>query len=312
MLHADRGRAQEDIGQRAVAVRAHGHQIAAVLADPLHDLPRRIPVGELRLGGNSIRREFLPYRLEIGAVLVHLGADRVPSEPLIRPAGRDVEQHHPALHHLRQRPDVVQDRAVRGGRVERDQDLAVHGYLLGNRQAHAPVMTRQASRRDSGKPATSIEVMMIALSHAAIKRAIPGLQAPMRFRELVKCRSGNMASGSWRASTTWLSVSRSVTLPSPRSPMMTIAGMMARSRVMSRRTQGWIRQRMNSSMTTCPARVPVIVLLWPLASSATAKRMRASAVPRSGASVTYATRVQSLSALNATISPFGSATWVLP
>ena len=69
---------------------------------------------------------------------------------------------------------------------------------------------------------------------------------------------------------------------------------------------------MNPSMTTCPASVPVIVLLWPLARSATAKRMLAAAVPRSGASVTNAMRIQSLSSLNATTCPPGRVTLVFP
>ena len=77
-----------------------------------------------------------------------------------------------------------------------------------------------------------------------------------------------------------------MTLPSPRMPMMKMAGRMASKRVMSRRTHGWIRQRMKPSMTTCPASVPVMVLLWPLERSATAKSVLASAVPRRGASVT--------------------------
>ncbi len=54
---------------------------------------------------------------------------------------------------------------------------------------------------------------------------------------------------------------------------------------MSRRTQGWSRQRMKPSITTWPARVPVMVLLWPEASRATANRTLAAPVPRSGASV---------------------------
>ena len=53
---------------------------------------------------------------------------------------------------------------------------------------------------------------------------------------------------------------------------------------------------MNPSITTWPASVPVMVLLWPAASSATANRTLAAAVPRSGASVRYATRIQSASA----------------
>ena len=58
--------------------------------------------------------------------------------------------------------------------------------------------------------------------------------------------------------------------------MMKTAGTMASERVMSRRTHGRIRQCMKPSITTCPASVPVIVLLWPLASSATANRVLAS------------------------------------
>ena len=42
---------------------------------------------------------------------------------------------------------------------------------------------------------------------------------------------------------------------------------------------------MNPSITTWPASVPVIVLLWPLASRATANSVLAAAVPSSGASV---------------------------
>ena len=52
-----------------------------------------------------------------------------------------------------------------------------------------------------------------------------------------------------------------VTLLSPRSPMMTTAGMIAIKRVISRRTHGRMRQCMKPSITTCPASVPVIVLL---------------------------------------------------
>ena len=55
---------------------------------------------------------------------------------------------------------------------------------------------------------------------------------------------------------------------------------MARLRVMSRRTQGETLQCMKPSITTCPARVPVIVLLCPLANSATANSVLAKVVPK--------------------------------
>ncbi len=64
-----------------------------------------------------------------------------------------------------------------------------------------------------------------------------------------------------------------------------IAGVIAAPRVINRRTQGWIFQCMNPSITTCPARVPVMVLLCPLASNARAKSKLAPAAPSSGVSV---------------------------
>jgi hypothetical protein len=133
----------------------------------------------------------------------------------------------------------------------------------------------------------SIMVMSSALPQPAINRNQPSFHVPIFLRELVKCSSGNMANGSCSASTTWLSVSRSFTLLSPRMPMMRTAGMMASVRVMSRRSHGLIRQCMKPSITTCPASVPVMVLLCPLASRATTNNALASggaqqAAPASG------------------------------
>ena len=67
--------------------------------------------------------------------------------------------------------------------------------------------------------------------------------------------------------------------------MIKTAGRMANVRVMSRRTHGKIRQCMKPSITTCPASVPVMVLLWPLANSATANSVLATVAPNNGASV---------------------------
>ena len=53
-------------------------------------------------------------------------------------------------------------------------------------------------------------------------------------------------------------------------------------RVMRRRTHGWMRQCMKPSITTCPASVPVMVLLWPLASSATANSVLAKVGAQQG------------------------------
>ena len=69
---------------------------------------------------------------------------------------------------------------------------------------------------------------------------------------------------------------------------------------------------MKPSITTCPASVPVMVLLWPLASSAMAKSVLAAAAPISGARVRNATRIQSLSALNVMSWPPETVTLCLP
>jgi 1-acyl-sn-glycerol-3-phosphate acyltransferase len=153
---------------------------------------------------------------------------------------------------------------------------------------------------------------LTALPHPAVVRRIPLLHLPIRFLEEVKCSRGNMAKGSWRASTTWLRVSRSLTLLSPRSPITSTAGTIARTRVMSRRNHGLSRQRMKPSITTWPASVPVMVLLWPLASNATTNNVLATVVPSSGASVKYAIRIQSLFALKWTTSPPAAVTLVFP
>ena len=70
-----------------------------------------------------------------------------------------------------------------------------------------------------------------------------------------------MARGSCNPRITWLRTSNCVTLLSPRSHDNHSAGMIANPRVNSRRSQGRIRQCMNPSMTTWPAKVPVMVLL---------------------------------------------------
>src|SRR3974377_1095585 len=152
----------------------------------------------------------------------------------------------------------------------------------------------------------SMAVIRIALAHPATRRNQPLRHLPMRLVELVKCNRGNMANGNCRASTTWLRVNRSVTLLSPRRPITTTAGRMAIPRVITRRTHGLTRQFMNPSMTTWPANVPVMVLLCPLASRAIANSVLAAAVPSNGASVRYATRIQSLYALKRTTRPPGT------
>src|SRR6185437_11022432 len=150
---------------------------------------------------------------------------------------------------------------------------------------YPPAATRHASASAPGRPYRSIAAIKIAPLQPATSRSGPFFQRPMNLARLVKWSSGNSANGSCSASTTWLSTRRSVTLPSPRQPITRIAGTMAARRVIRRRCHGATRQRVKPSITTCPASVPVMVLLWPLASRATANTTLAVAAPSSGVSV---------------------------
>ena len=47
------GRAEEEVGKKAVAVGAHGDEVAMLFFDPFDDLVGRIAVGEFGVGGDS-------------------------------------------------------------------------------------------------------------------------------------------------------------------------------------------------------------------------------------------------------------------
>ncbi len=70
--------------------------------------------------------------------------------------------------------------------------------------------------------------------------------------------------------------------------MVRAAGIIARERVIRRRSQGRIRKLRKPSITIWPASVPVRVDDWPEQSSAMAKITPARLVPRSGTSRTCA------------------------
>src|SRR6202023_1600280 len=321
------GDAPEEVGEEAVAVGAHRHQVAALLAHPADDLVDRIAVGELGLGGDARGRELGAHALEVGGVLADLRADRVGAEGARRPAGRHVEEHDAAAGELGQPLDVLDDRAVRLRGVQGDEDGLVHGVVCrgswlrafaveraarGRARDQPPAITCHAVLTDSGSPKMSMAVISSAHAQPAAASNGPAFHVPIRRRELANQSSGNIANGSCSASTTWLSVNRSVTLLSPRSPITSTAGRMASERVIKRRSHGFRRQCMKPSMTTWPASVPVIVLLWPLARRAIANSRLAAKVPRSGARVRKAIRIQSLAGVNVTTWPPDTVTAVLP
>src|SRR5271166_3029970 len=283
-----------------MSVSAHRHQVATLLLDPFDDFLDRFAVRQLGLGRYAKRLKLGPNFFQVCGVFGDFGTDRVPAIGSSCPTIGHMQQHQTAVREFRELFDVLDNRPVGRCAVQRHENGVVHRPLS---RRHPPTMTCHAAFSESGRPKMSIAVIRIALPQPAIRRNQPFFQGPIRLRELVNCRSGNMANGSCKASTTWLRTSRSVTLLSPRRPITKTAGRMAIVRVISRRSQGLIRQCMKPSITTCPASVPVMVLLWPLARSATANSVLATVAPNNGASVRYATRIQSLLALNVTTCP---------
>src|SRR5436190_3571105 len=246
MLNSARSRAQEQVSEEAVTVSAHRHQIATLSLDPVDNFGYRVPISQFDLHRNSGGAKFLADLRQVCGVLRNFGADGVLPIGPGGPAISDVQQHDPAARQFRQRLNVFDDRAVRRGAVHGHENSFVHGHSFG----YPPTMTRQAPFRESCSPHRSITVITIALPQPASNKNQPSFHEPIRLRELVKCIRGIMASGSCSARTTWLKVSNSLTLLCPRIPMIRTAGIMARARVMRRRSQGAILHCMKPSMTT--------------------------------------------------------------
>jgi len=111
---------------------------------------------------------------------------------------------------------------------------------------YPPTMTRHASLSDSGKLYRAIPVIKSALPHPSIVRNQPLVHAPIIFREEEKYNRGNIANGSMRQRITWLRLTKSVTLPPPRTLMIRIAGTTASVREIILRSHGRMRQFMKA------------------------------------------------------------------
>src|SRR5215472_12034322 len=278
------GGSEEDVFDEAMPVGAHGDQVTSFFLHPFDDLGGRVAIGKFGMRRDSRGFKLGSHFVEISQVFRYLRTHGVGAIRPCRPSIGNVQQHQAAVHAGSQLFYVLDDRAIGRRSIERDQNGVIHcGTSPG--WCYPPTITRHAAFSESGRPTTSMMVIRIALAHPAIRRNQPLRHFPVRRCELVKCNNGNMANGNCSAKTTWLRVSRSVTLLSPRNPMIAMAGRIAISRVISRRSHGLMRQFMKPSITTWPARVPVIVLLCPLARSAMANSVLANPVPSSGASV---------------------------
>src|SRR6185437_11063548 len=91
VLHSVCSGAQKHVGQKAMAVGAHGHQVAALLLDPFDDLVGGLAIGQLRVRMDPFRLKFVAYFLQVGVVFDNFAADRVASIGPGGPAVSDVQ-----------------------------------------------------------------------------------------------------------------------------------------------------------------------------------------------------------------------------
>ena len=69
--------AEEQIGQKTMAVCAHRNQIATIFADPFHYFGDRVAVGEFGINGNSSDLKFGLNLFQVGSVFGDFGTDGV-------------------------------------------------------------------------------------------------------------------------------------------------------------------------------------------------------------------------------------------
>jgi len=155
VLNPAGGGTQEEVGKKPVAVRAHGHEIAAFFFNPLHDLLDGVAEGEFGFDGNIHGLKLRADRLEVGGIGGDLRTDCVGTVRPRRPAVGDVEQNDAAVGQAREFLDVFNDGTVGRSALERQQNRAVHrveGPLLIRLESGAmPCVPIRASRRCPSK-----------------------------------------------------------------------------------------------------------------------------------------------------------------
>ena len=120
MLHAAGGGAEKQIGEEAMAVGAHGDQVASFLLHPLDDFVGGVAVGQFRLGWECrAALKFGADILQIGGVFGDFWADGIRAVGSGGPSVGDVQQDQAAVRQLGELLDVLDDRAVGGRAVQR-------------------------------------------------------------------------------------------------------------------------------------------------------------------------------------------------
>ena len=128
MLYPVRGRAQEYIGDEAVAMRGHRDEIDIFFAREFDDLVRRFPQRQDGIAGKTLRGQFAAAFFQVKPVLFHFFA--LCELELIEIA------RHPAIGHMNEeqfrashsckRPDVRKNGLIGETVFEGDEDVFIH------------------------------------------------------------------------------------------------------------------------------------------------------------------------------------------
>ena len=146
-------------------------------------------------------------------------------------------------------------------------------------------------------------MIRIALDHPAISSKIPFSRSlPIRLRELVNCSNGNIANGKLHRQHYLAQREQIVHAVVAAQPMTMTAGRIASAG--DQPPHPWPNAPVHEAFHHhLSGERPCDGAALSAASRATAKSVLASAVPSNGASVRYATRIQSLSGPNVTTCP---------
>jgi len=179
----------EDVGKEPVSVGRHRDQIDVAIDGDADELARGITHGELGLHLEPAAREILFQSAEVRAIgLDFLGLPKIELIVVASgPAIGDVHEQQPRARQLRELRDVLEDRAIRAGVLDSDENMAVHG------RAHENVWTSSQAFNTT---------MILATSHASDRIQAGETNGPIMRRSLVKITSGITANGSCRLSTT--------------------------------------------------------------------------------------------------------------
>ena len=127
------GGAEEEVGEEAVTVGAHGDEVAVFFFDPFDDLVGGVAVGEFGVGRDAGGLEFGADCFEVGSIFGDFAADGVGAVGAGGPTVGDMEENETALSKFREIFYVLDDGAVGGSAVEGYEDGVVHIFFTNHR-----------------------------------------------------------------------------------------------------------------------------------------------------------------------------------